>query len=275
MKDTEKLNKNSIGISKFPMNQIVRTIIDESTHALTGVSSATNDICKIIPVILNKMKAGGRVIYIGAGTSGRIAAQDVVELFPTYGMGAEFFHYVICGGKKALYRSVEGAEDNKKQAIIDIKRKKLCENDVLIGISASGETPYVLSAIGYANKINSSTIGITNNSDSSLIKISNHSILLKTGAEVIQGSTRMNAGTAQKITLNTISTTIAILFNRTFDNIMDHMKSNFNEKLRNMALTIIMTLFKIDRKEATSLLVKYDYNIEKVITFLNKNKQDQ
>jgi len=178
-------------------------------------------------------------------------------------------------GEKALYRSVEGAEDNKKQAIIDIKRKKLCENDVLIGISASGETPYVLSAIGYANKINSSTIGITNNSDSSLIKISNHSILLKTGAEVIQGSTRMNAGTAQKITLNTISTTIAILFNRTFDNIMDHMKSNFNEKLRNRALTIIMTLFKIDRKEATSLLVKYDYNIEKVITFLNKNKQDQ
>lgn len=275
MKDTEKLNKNSIGISKFPMNQIVRTIIDESTHALIGVSSATNDICKIIPLILNKMKAGGRVIYIGAGTSGRIAAQDVVELFPTYGMGTEFFDYVMSGGEKALYRSVEGAEDNKKQAVIDIKRKKLCENDVLIGISASGETPYVLSAIEYANKINSSTIGITNNSDSSLIKISNHSILLKTGAEVIQGSTRMNAGTAQKITLNTISTTIAILFNRTFDNIMDHMKSNFNEKLRNRALTIIMTLFKIDRKEAISLLVKNDYNIEKVITFLNKNKQDQ
>ncbi len=270
MIETEKINKKTIGISNMSIKDIVNIIINESYNSLNALMNAKNDISSVIPIIIERIKNGGRVIYTGAGTSGRIAAQDVIELFPTYGMDNKFFDYVMCGGKKALYKSVEGSEDNIKQAVIDLKRKKLNKNDVLIGITASGETPYVLSAIKYAKSLNAYTVGITNNTKTGIEKISNYTIVLKTGAEVIQGSTRMNAGTSQKIILNTISTTVAILMKRTNDNVMDHMKSYFNEKLRERALNILIDNFNINKISAENLLKNNDYDIKKAIDSLNK-----
>lgn len=273
MYDTEKINERSIGISKMPADKISELIIKESYNSFEASKKAGKELCKIIPELLNRIKKGGRIIYIGAGTSGRIAAQDVIELYPTYGLDNNYFDYIMCGGIKALHKSIEGSEDNIKQAIIDMKRKKFGDNDVLVGISASGQTPYVINAIKYANSLNAVTVGITNNKNTEISKISKYNIILNTGPEVVQGSTRMNAGTSQKIILNALSTTIAILMGRTYDNTMGYMKSNFNKKLNLRAVNILMSQFKLSNMEAVSLLEKYNYDIDSCIKEISNRKK--
>ncbi|MGE9811616.1 N-acetylmuramic acid 6-phosphate etherase, partial [Ferroplasma acidiphilum] len=225
MKDTEKINPKTIGISHMPVEDIVNLIVEESTNSINAVKNVEDKVSFMVQFLYDKIINGGKIIYVGAGTSGRIAAQDVIELYPTYGLDDNTFDYIMVGGRKALYQSVENSEDNKKQASIDLKRRNLKKNDVVIGISASGRTPYVLSAINYAKSLDIYTVGIVNNINTELEKVANYTIILKTGAEVIQGSTRMNAGTSQKILLNTISTSLAILLGKTLDNTMGSMKS--------------------------------------------------
>lgn len=269
MKDTEKINPKTIGISRMPVEDIVNLIVEESMNSLNAVKNVEDKISFMVQFLYDKIINGGKIIYVGAGTSGRIAAQDVIELYPTYGLDANTFDYIMVGGRKALYQSVENSEDNKKQASIDLKRRNLKKNDVLIGISASGQTPYVLSAINYAKSLNVYTVGIVNNINTELEKVANYTIILKTGAEVIQGSTRMNAGTSQKILLNTISTSLAILLGRTLDNTMGSMKSNFNEKLRERAINILVANFNISYENAKKLLNKHNYDIENAIKEIN------
>ncbi len=274
MRETEKINPKSKGINNLNIDEMVNLIVNESFHAFEAVKNASNEISKLINVITNHIIDGGKVIYLGAGTSGRIAAQDVIELFPTYSIGHDMFDYIMTGGKKALYTAVEGSEDNKIQAIIDLKRKIHSKHDVIIGISASGETPYVIESLKYAIENGYHTAGITNNQNSSMEKYCKNIIVLNTGAEVIQGSTRMNAGTAQKITLNTISTAIAVILGRTYDNTMSSMKSNFNQKLRIRAENILMSQFNLDYDTTKSLLEKHRYNISLCIEEIKKNNSD-
>ncbi len=274
MRETEKINPKSKGINNLNIDEMVNLIVNESFHAFEAVKNASDEISKLINVITNHIIDGGKVIYLGAGTSGRIAAQDVIELFPTYSIGHDMFDYIMTGGKKALYTAVESSEDNKIQAIIDLKRKIHSKHDVIIGISASGETPYVIESLKYAIENGYQTAGITNNQNSSMEKYCKNIIVLNTGAEVIQGSTRMNAGTAQKITLNTISTAIAVILGRTYDNTMSSMKSNFNQKLRIRAENILMSQFNIDYDTTKSLLEKHGYDISLCIEEIKKNNSN-
>ncbi len=271
MKCTEKINPGTVGISRMPVENMVDLIINESINSINAVKNVEDKISYLIKFLYNKIINGGKIVYTGAGTSGRIAAQDVIELYPTFGIQSDIFDYIMIGGRKALYQSVENSEDNEKRAIIDLKRRNLKKNDVLIGISASGQTPYVLSAINYAKSLNIYTVGIVNNKDTEIEKIADYAIILNTGPEVIQGSTRMNAGTSQKILLNTISTSIAIMLGKTLDNTMGSMKSNFNKKLRDRALNILISNFNMDSEDAKKLLNKYNYDIEKAIKEINNN----
>ncbi len=269
MKSTEKINPKTTGISRMPVENMVDLIINESINSINAVKNVEDKISYLVQFLYNKIINSGKIVYVGAGTSGRIAAQDIIELYPTYGIKNDIFDYVMVGGRKALYQSVENSEDNEKQAIIDLKRRNLNNNDVLIGLSASGQTPYVLSAINYAKSLNIYTAGIVNNRDTEIEKIADYTIILNTGPEVIQGSTRMNAGTSQKILLNTISTSIAIMLGKTLDNTMGSMKSNFNKKLRDRALNILVTNFNISNENAIKLLNKYNYDIERAIKEIN------
>ncbi len=267
---TEDNNIRTRDIDKMDTLKIVETIHLEDIRAYEAVGCAKESIAKVIDSIYERVTAGGRVFYIGAGTSGRIAAQDVAELEPTYGI-MYIFYYIMAGGNEALAKSKEGAEDDREKAIEELKGYELNEKDVVIGITASGRTPFVVAAIEYGKSVGSYTVSITNNRNSVVSKISDYSIVLDTGEEVIQGSTRMKAGTAQKMTLNIISTTLAIKLGKTDGNVMTHMKAFYNEKLKNRAVKILIDKFGIDEEKARKILEMVNYNIPEALNLLKRS----
>ena len=258
---TEENNPKTRGISSKRTEDIVRIINEEDFQAFEAVKASVKDIARAADICLSGIKKGGRVVYVGAGTSGRIAVQDVVELDPTYGLDSKTFLYVMAGGPDALLKSQEGSEDDTQAAVVALKKIDLNQNDIVVGISASGRTPFVLSALKYGNGIGSSTIGIVNNPGSVIEKEASHCIVLNTGPEVIQGSTRMKAGTSQKLALNAMSTTIAIKLGRVYDNMMSYMGVTFNAKLKERAISFLMNEFAVSRDDAISTLKKSDYKL--------------
>ncbi len=264
---TEDNNTRTREIHKMDTLKMVETIHIEDIRAYEAVGCAKESIARVIDSIYENVVAGGRVFYVGAGTSGRIAAQDVAELEPTYGI-TDIFYYVMAGGKEALARSQEGAEDNMEKAVEELKSYDLNKKDAVIGITASGRTPFVIAAIEYGNYVGAYTASITNNRDSKVTKISKDSIILDTGEEVIQGSTRMKAGTSQKMTLNIISTAIAIKLGRTDGNVMTHMKAFYNEKLKNRAVRILMDKAGASEESAKKILEEVNYNIPEALKLL-------
>lgn len=271
-KSTEEVNSFSTNIEKWNTAQIIKFIHISDIEAFEAVGRSLDKITGVADLILETLSKGGRAIYVGAGTSGRIAVQDLVELLPTYGLGKEYFDYVMAGGERALTESVEGSEDSRNDAIESLKKKNLSSLDVVVGITASGSTPFVLAALEYAKSIGAKTVGITDNLETPVSKIADICIELLTGAEVIQGSTRMKAGTAQKMTLNMISTTVAVKLGRTYKNTMSHMGSWFNEKLKSRAVSILTEQFGLEDSKAEELLSKNDYNISKAIDSYKKEK---
>jgi N-acetylmuramic acid 6-phosphate etherase len=267
---TEDNNIRTRDIDKMDTLKIVETIHLEDIRAYEAVGCAKESIAKVIDSIYERVTAGGRVFYIGAGTSGRIAAQDVAELEPTYGI-MYIFYYIMAGGNEALAKSKEGAEDDREKAIEELKGYELNEKDVVIGITASGRTPFVVAAIEYGKSVGAYTVSITNNRNSVVSKISDYSIVLDTGEEVIQGSTRMKAGTAQKMTLNNISTTLAIKLGKTDGNVMTHMKAFYNEKLKNRAVKILIDKFGIDEEKVRKILEMVNYNIPEALNLLKRS----
>jgi N-acetylmuramic acid 6-phosphate etherase len=274
---TEENNPRTRGISEKETEEIVRIINEEDFQAFAAVKASVEEIAKAAEMCLSSLKMGGRVIYVGAGTSGRIAVQDIVELDPTYGLDSKTFIYIMAGGIDALLKSKEGSEDDMKAAVDALKKADLKDHDVVVGISASGRTPFVVSALKFANSIGSLTIGIVNNNGSIIEKEAKHCVVLDTGPEVIQGSTRMKAGTAQKLTLNALSTTIAIKFGRVYDNMMSYMGVTFNAKLKERGISFLMNEFSVGRDEAITALEKSDYRLWAAIDLIKKEhrKADQ
>ena len=272
---TEENNPKTRGISSKRTEDIVRIINDEDFQAFEAVKASVIEIAKAADICLSGIKKGGRVIYVGAGTSGRIAVQDIVELDPTYGLDSKTFLYVMAGGLDALLKSQEGSEDDTQAAVDALKKIDLKRYDIVVGISASGRTPFVLSALKYGNGIGSSTIGIVNNPGSVIEKEASHCIVLDTGPEVIQGSTRMKAGTAQKLTLNAMSTTIAIKLGRVYDNMMSYMGVTFNAKLKERAILLLMNEFAVSRDDAIRTLEKSDYKLWAAIDRLKAGRSDE
>jgi N-acetylmuramic acid 6-phosphate etherase len=271
---TEENNPRSRGISDRVTEEIVRIINEEDFRAFTAVKASIREIAKAADICLTGIRKGGRVVYVGAGTSGRIAVQDIVELEPTYGLDSRTFIYIMAGGLDALLKSQEGSEDDTEAAVRALRDIGLNGHDVVVGISASGRTPFVLSALKYANSIDSSTIGIVNNQESIIEKEASHCILLDTGPEVIQGSTRMKAGTAQKLTLNAMSTTVAIKLGRVYDNMMSYMGVTFNAKLKERAVSFLVNEFGISRKDAILSLEKADYKLWAAINDLKARHRE-
>ncbi len=266
---TEENNYLSKNIETLTVEQMVYLIHLEDIRAYDAITSQMGNISRAIKLILRAIKSGGRAIYIGAGTSGRVAAQDVIELKPTYGLDEKYFLYLISGGKEALQKSVENVEDDLAQAEMDLNSIKLTPFDVLIGVTASGNTPYVIAALRYGRKINCNTICITNNIKTEACKLSKVKIELQTGPEIVQGSTRMKAGTAQKMVLNIISTTVAVKLGRTYKNTMSSMGSWFNSKLRKRALNLLIDQFGLSEGKAEDILVANNYDISKAIRSLS------
>lgn len=272
---TEGNNPKTRGISSKRTEDIVRIINEEDFQAFEAVKASVTEIAKAADICLSGIKKGGRVIYVGAGTSGRIAVQDIVELDPTYGLDSKTFLYVMAGGLDALLKSQEGSEDDTQAAVVALKKIDLKRDDIVVGISASGRTPFVLAALKYGNSIGSSTIGIVNNPGSVIEKEASHCIVLDTGPEVIQGSTRMKAGTAQKLTLNAMSTTIAIKLGRVYDNMMSYMGVTFNAKLKERAISFLMNEFAVSRNDAIRTLEKSDYKLWAAIDRLKAGRSDE
>lgn len=271
MQGTEDNNPFSRDIESWSIPDTLKFIHMADIQAYEAISKTLPEISRVTESIVGRLEKGGRVIYVGAGTSGRLAAQDVAELWPTYGIDSSTFDFIIAGGSQALLHSVEGAEDSRSDSVEDLKRKGLGVNDVVFGITASGTTPFVISSLEYANSIGALSVGMTNNIGRPVSKVASLAIVLETGAEVIQGSTRMKAGTSQKMVLGMISTTVAIRLGFTYRNTMSNMGAWFNDKLQKRAVRMVVQEFGLQEDEARRLLEAKSYRISEVFSSLRKN----
>ncbi|WP_195922953.1 N-acetylmuramic acid 6-phosphate etherase [Lactobacillus crispatus] len=257
---TEQRNKNTMHIDSMSTLDMVKTINEEDKKVAEAVGTQDEEIAQAIDIGSARYQQGGRLIYIGAGTSGRLGVLDAAELVPTYGIKPERAIGLIAGGKGAMYVAVEGAEDDPKLAAEDLKKLDLSEKDVVIGLAASGRTPYVIGGLDYAQKVGAATIAIACVKYSLIGQHANIAIEAVTGAEVITGSTRMKAGTAQKMILNMISTGIMIRQGKVYQNVMIDVLPT-NEKLVERAERIIQTTTNVSLEKAAKILRDADKDV--------------
>lgn len=267
---TEQTNKYSKNLDTLSTCEIVKIINNEDKKIAFAVEKECETISYAIDKMTERFMVGGRIIYIGAGTSGRLGLLDSVELIPTFSLPPDRTIGLIAGSEIAFGKAIEGAEDNTEKAIEDLNNIQLSEKDVLIAIAASGRTPYTLEAIKYANQIGSLTISLTCNHGSIMGKYANIDIAIDVGSEIINGSTRMKSGTAQKMVLNMLSTGTMIKSGYVFDNYMVYLKAT-NQKLRERAKQIVMQICQIDDHKSTDLLDATQYNIPIAVIMYKKN----
>jgi N-acetylmuramic acid 6-phosphate etherase len=233
-------------------------------EAVEAIKSQRQAIAKAAEAAAARLERGGRLVYVGAGTSGRVAVQDGVELGPTFGWPAHLLVYLMAGGTGALMHSAEGAEDDGPRAEMEIAENEIAETDVVIGVAASGRTPYTVCAIKAARARGAMTIAIANNADTALLKSAEHGIFINTGSEVIAGSTRMKAGTAQKAVLNILSTAIMLRLGRVYQGQMVDMIIS-NDKLLRRAQKMVAAIAQCNEPAAATALKGADKNIKKAV----------
>jgi len=250
---TESDNPNTSEIDKVSTLDAVRLINDEDKLVAAAVEKVLPQVGIAIDKIVERMQNGGRLFYIGTGTSGRLGVLDASEIPPTYGVSYDLVQGVIAGGYDALYKATESSEDNKEQGAKDLKARGLTANDAVVGIAASGRTPYTIGAVKYARELGCFTACIVCNPESKIKDTAEVAIVPIVGPEAITGSTRMKAGTAQKLILNMISTVAMIRLGYVRGNRMTNMKAS-NEKLQDRAVRILMNETGIDRSAAEKLL---------------------
>lgn len=261
---TESRNKDTLNIDKVSTLEMVKIINNEDKKVALAVENELPQIAEAIDGIVERINRGGRLIYIGAGTSGRLGILDASECPPTYGVSEELVQGIIAGGKEAIFRAKEGAEDSKELAIEDLKNKSLSENDIVVGLAASGRTPYVIGGLEYANIIGSLTISVTCNGDSEVSKVAKISIAPVVGAEVVTGSTRLKSGTAQKLVLNMLSTGTMIKLGKVYGNLMVDVKAT-NEKLVERAKRIVCEATGVEKVQAEKFLTETNFDVKLAI----------
>ncbi len=267
---TESINEKSKNLDLLETTALVKLLIADQENAVQAVFDASSQIAKAVDLAAERLAKGGRLLYAGAGTSGRLAYLDSSELTPTFGWSRERAVVAMAGGKGAVFQAAEGAEDSFEMGEQDLNALKPTQNDVLIGIAASGGTPYVLGAFQAAKKAGALCIGLANNPDTKVLEQSDLPILLDTGAEVISGSTRLKAGTAQKIALNTISSSIMVRLHKVYGNLMvDLQATNIKLVARAIRLTRLATNVTDDMAEAA--LSQAGWNVKTAIVMLEKN----
>ena len=269
-KITESQNPNSLKLDSLSTIQIIELINNEDSKLSLLIKENIPEISKIINQAVSNIKSGGRLIYAGAGTSGRLGVLDASECPPTFSVSPNLVIGIIAGGKKALYKSIEGAEDDVKLAGDDFKKYKINEKDTIVGITTSGTTPYVIKILKEAKKIGAFTSIITSNkiNNKKYIDVKIECIV---GPEIITGSTRMKAGTATKMILNMISTTTMIKLNKVYKNLMVDLKIN-NNKLLNRAVSIITSITDLNVRESKKLLEKANGEVKTAILMHLKSK---
>ena len=259
--NTEKQNKKSLEIDGMEISKILRTINNEDASIANAVRTGLPEIEETINYTVSSVKNGGRIFYVGAGTSGRLGVLDASEIPPTFSASNDIFIGIISGGDKALRKSVEGAEDSVDAGLRDIEHFNLDEKDTVIGISCSGAASYVISALDHANEKGAKTVYLVTNPSPHLMTNVNTLICVDTGPEIITGSTRMKAGTATKMILNMISTTTMIKLGKVYGNLMVDLMA-VNRKLIDRGTRIIMQLTGLDYDAANKLLEEADRSVK-------------
>lgn len=255
---TESRNPRTLGIDKASTEEMLGMIQEENLRAAEAVGEALPAIARAVDSIAEGMAAGGRLIYVGAGSSGRLGILDAVECPPTYGVSPSLVSGILAGGEACMFRASESEEDSADAGARDILEKNLVPADRVVGISAAGGAMYVISALRAAKAAGCVTIGLTSNAGSLLDKEADIAIVVKTGAEAITGSTRMKAGTAQKMVLNMLSTGAMIKLGKVYGNLMVDVKPS-NEKLIRRCVTIVCSAAECTEAEATKALEECDY----------------
>lgn len=292
--DTEQVNENTKNIDNLSTIDMITTINNEDKKVALEVEKVIPYIAKAVDETYNRIKSGGRLIYIGAGTSGRLGVLDASECPPTYGVDFELVQGIMAGGRDAMFKAKEGAEDSKELAVEDLKAINLTKNDMVIGLAASGRTPYVIGGLEYAKEIGAGTGSVSCVQNSEVSNVAEFAIEVVVGAEVVTGSTRMKSGTAQKMVLNMISTGVMIKLGKVYGNLMIDVRPT-NEKLverakviimkctgvtrdvaeeymslsgNDVRLSIFMILSKLNKEESINILDENDNNIRKALESL-------
>ena len=258
---SESQNPASLAIDLEDSLGIV-SIINEQDHQVSqAITDELPNIARAVDRIVAQLQAGGRLIYIGAGTSGRMGVLDAVECMPTFGIDEDLVTAIIAGGEQAMFRAKEGAEDNADAGAMDLQNINLNKTDVVVGIAASGRTPYVIGALQYARQLGAATIAVSCNPESAISQQAEVAIAPVVGPEVITGSTRMKAGTAQKLVLNMLSTASMIKLGKTYHNYMVDVKTT-NEKLLARGTRMVMEITGVSQQQAEQTLVQADNSVK-------------
>lgn len=278
MRITEERNPLSVNIDQKSTEDILKTINEADKVVHRAVAEAIPDIAEGVELILETIREGGRIFLIGSGTSGRLGVLEASEIPPTFGVSSDIFQAFVSGGPGALFGSVEVSEDNTLTGRMILDDHDFTEKDLLLAISASGRTPFVIGAIQRAKELGSRITTITNNKCSDMEKLSDVSIVLDTGPEIVSGSTRMKAGTAQKMVLNMLTTTVMTKMGRVYDGYMIGVKSS-NVKLRERAARIVKELTGLESSKAEELLEIADGDIKTAVVMnlleLEKNEAEK
>lgn len=264
MKKTEMRNPNTIHIDQMTAAEMVAAIQKENYNAVAAIDPELPRIAEAIDAIYERMQKGGRLFYIGCGTSGRLGILDASEIPPTYGVDSGMVVGIIAGGDGAIRNAAEGNEDSFESGIRDLAVHDLTDLDTVVGISAAGGAGFVLGAFDYAKQVGALTVAITSNVDCPMIEVADIGIHPDTGAEPITGSTRMKAGSAQKMILNMISTSVMVKLGHVYQNLMINLKP-MNIKLRHRMITIVSDITGKSLEESEALLEANDFSIRKAI----------
>jgi N-acetylmuramic acid 6-phosphate etherase len=261
---TEGRNPASEAIDSLSALEIVQLMNAEDARVAEAVGREAEPIARAIEAIADRLRAGGRLVYIGAGTSGRLGVLDAAECPPTFNTPPEMVVGIITGGPGAMFRAVEGAEDHPEFAQRDLDEIKLCDHDALVGIATSGRTPYVVAGLEYAGTLGAYRVGLSCNRDSELEQYADVCITPVVGPEVVSGSTRLKAGTATKMVLNMLTTASMVLLGKTYGNLMVDLRAT-NTKLVVRSRRIVSTLTDLPESEAERLLDRCDGELKTAI----------
>ncbi len=261
---TEMRNENSRHIDRMSTEDMMRLMQKENLNAVRAIDSEIGEIGRAVDGISKRMAEGGRLFYIGCGTSGRLGVLDASECPPTFGVSPDLVVGIIAGGDGALRRAAEGAEDSAEAARADLLAHRLTDKDAVVGISAAGGAAYVLGGLQYAKDMGALTVALSCNADCPIEGVADICIHPDTGAEVITGSTRMKAGSAHKMILNMISTGVMIRLGYVYENLMINLRPS-NIKLKGRMIRIVADILDVNEETAERLLVDHDFNIRRAV----------
>lgn len=264
MLKTEMRNQASKYIDRMDTLSMVQLINRENLNAVKAVEQALDKVAEACDAVAACFENGGRLFYIGAGTSGRIGVIDAAECPPTFGVPREQVIGIIAGGEKCMMQAAEAQEDDYAAGESDLKKYDLCEKDVVVGISASGGAAYIVGALEYANSVGALSVSLSSNYDTPIERVAKIGIVTDTGAEVITGSTRMKSGTAQKLVLNMLSTCAMVKTGKVYENMMINLRPS-NQKLKERMIRIVCEIKECDENTAEQMLEKSDWKIKDAV----------